>query len=69
VAFVFMQQIKTECNVTDRGVRKWIQKGRFPKPDGNLNGRNFWLPETFAQWKADALAGKYRRVSNLSRPE
>jgi hypothetical protein len=67
--FVFMQQIRTECQVTDRGVRKWIAKGRFPKPDGNLNGRNFWLAETYAQWKAEVLDGKYQLQSSLRRPE
>ena len=48
--------------VTDRALRKWISKGRFPQPDGNLNGRNFWLARTVRQHKADVLAGRYKLV-------
>jgi len=40
---------------------------RFPPPDGNLNGRNFWKASTYQKWKADALAGKYGRQSTLPR--
>ena len=51
--------ITQDNNVTDRCLRKWIATGRFPAPDGNLNGRNFWLRSTYERWKADVLAGKY----------
>jgi hypothetical protein len=41
--------------------------GKFPPPDGNLNGRNFWCRSIYRQWQADVLAGKYRKASNLTR--
>ena len=65
--FVFARQILDDQKITDRGLRKWIAQERFPRPDGNLNGRNFWRPETYKQWQEDVLKGKYRRVSHLSR--
>jgi hypothetical protein len=40
---------------------------KFPPPDGNLGGRNFWFRSSYAKWQADVLAGRYRRESNLSR--
>lgn len=65
--FVFARQILEDQQITDRGLRKWIAQERFPRPDGNLNGRNFWRPETYKHWQEDVLKGKYRRVSHLSR--
>jgi len=59
--------------ITDRALRKWIELGRFPKPDGNINGRNFWLASTVRQHRADMLAGKFsqlrRPVARASAPE
>jgi len=62
---VFMSEITRDNCVTDRGVRKWHKTGKFPAPDGNLNGRNFWKRSTYRKWQADVLDGKYRRPSNL----
>jgi hypothetical protein len=53
--------IRADNSITDRCLRKWVELGRFPAPDGNLNGRNFWLRSTYEQWKADVLAGRYRQ--------
>lgn len=64
---VFMSEITRDFDITDRGVRKWIATDKFPPPDGNLNGRNFWKASTYRQWKSDVLAGKYQRPSNLPR--
>jgi hypothetical protein len=64
---VFMSEITRDNGVTDRGVRKWRMTGKFPAPDGNLNGRNFWRRSTYRQWQADVLAGKYHKASNLPR--
>lgn len=47
--------------ITDRCLRKRIAAGKFPRPDGNLNGRNFWLLGTYRRWKADVFAGKFRQ--------
>ena len=65
--FIFARQILDDQKITDRGLRKWIAQERFPRPDGNLNGRNFWQPETYKRWQEDVLKGKYRRVSRLCR--
>jgi hypothetical protein len=67
---LYMSDICTDLNVTDRCVRNWVASGRFPAPDGNLNGRNFWFRSTRARWKADLRAGKYRveRIPSGLRP-
>jgi hypothetical protein len=65
--FVFMPEIMTDNCIGDRGIRKWQSSGKFPPPDGNLNGRNFWRRSTYRKWQIDVLAGRYRRVCNLSR--
>jgi len=56
---VWSPEIRRAEGIGDRGFRKWIASGRFPLPDGNLNGRNFWLRSTYVRWKADVLAGRY----------
>jgi hypothetical protein len=56
---VYASRILTDNDITDRCLRKWIAVGRFPKPDGNLNGRNFWLMSTYKRWEAEVLAGRY----------
>jgi len=53
--------IRRPENIGDRGFRKWIATGRFPPPDGNLNGRNFWLKSTYEHWKSEVLAGRYAK--------
>lgn len=58
---VFTAEIMRDNCIGDRGLRKWIACKKFPKPDGNLNGRNFWQRYTYQQWKADVIAGKYRQ--------
>jgi hypothetical protein len=62
---IYSADVTSDNNISDRCLRKWIVAGRFPAPDGNLNGRNFWLASTYARWQADVLAGRYsqqRRV-------
>lgn len=56
---VFTSEITSDVCIGDRGLRKQVATGRFPAPDGNLNGRNFWLRSTYERWKADVLAGRY----------
>lgn len=68
---VFSPTIRRENDdITDRCLRKWIELSKFPEPDGNLNGRNFWFRSTYEAWKADVLAGKYsqRRRPGVSTP-
>ncbi len=49
-------------NIGGRGLRKWISLGRFPKPDGNLAGRNFWFRRTYERWRLAVAAGKYSQT-------
>jgi hypothetical protein len=56
---LWAHEIRRAESIGDRGFRKWIAESRFPTPDGNLNGRNFWLRSTYERWKADVLAGRY----------
>jgi hypothetical protein len=58
---VWSREILDAEKIGDRCLRYWIADGRFPQPDGNLNGRNFWLRVTYDVWKADVLAGRYRQ--------
>lgn len=62
---VFVAEIVKDLSLTQRGLRKWILAGKFPQPDGNLYGRNFWQLATYRQWKNGALAGKYSRQTAL----
>jgi hypothetical protein len=69
---IFAARVCSENSIGDRALRKWIQRGVFPPPDGNLLGRNFWNAATYHQWLADVAAGKYRlarRPGNLRNPE
>jgi hypothetical protein len=56
---VYTGDITADNRITDRGLRKWVASGRFPPPDGNLNGRKFWLLSTYQAWQADVVAGRY----------
>jgi hypothetical protein len=65
---IYSADVTSDNNITDRCLRKWIVNGRFPPPDGNLNGRNFWLPETYRAWQADVLAGRYSQQRRPGAP-
>lgn len=65
---IWSREILDAENIGDRGFRKWVASGRFPKPDGNLNGRNFWLRSTYESWKVDVLAGHYAQNRRPGRP-
>lgn len=56
---VYSADILRAERVTDRCLRAWVARGTFPKPDGNLHGRNWWRGETYRQWRADVAAGKF----------
>jgi hypothetical protein len=60
---VYSRQILDENGIGERCLFKWVHDTppRFPAPDGNLNGRNFWHRSTYEAWKADVAAGKYRQ--------
>jgi hypothetical protein len=60
---IYSRQILDENGVGERCLHKWVHQipPRFPPPDGNLNGRNFWHRSTYEAWKADVDAGKYRQ--------
>lgn len=64
---VYSADVCRDHRISQRCLRKWLAKGRFPRPDGNLHGRNFWLRSTYRSWQVDVRAGKFARVSNLAR--
>jgi hypothetical protein len=59
---VWGADLRRAIGVCDRALRQWITRGQFPAPDGNVNGRNFWLRSTVEQWRADVTAGKYAQA-------
>jgi hypothetical protein len=61
-ARVFIAEILGEVQMADRGVRKAIAAKRFPKPDGRLFRRNFWLRSTYEQWKAEVSKQAHHRL-------
>lgn len=58
---IYSAEITANNLVTTRCLRKWIAAGRFPAPDGNLHGRNFWLLSTYQRWQQEVLAGKFKQ--------
>jgi hypothetical protein len=58
---VYSDRIRIENGVGDRCLRKWIARGLFPIPDGNLAGRNWWHASTYERWLDDVAAGKFRQ--------
>ena len=66
-SLVFMREIRRDNAVTDRCVRKWIAAGKFPQPDGNRCGRNFWLRKTYRRWQEHVLAGGLKQLSHLAK--
>jgi hypothetical protein len=63
--WVFIEEITADLKMTDRGLRKAIAGQRFPKPDGRLFKRNFWLRSTYNAWRGDVLAGKHATKCTL----
>ncbi len=60
---IFMSKITRDLERTDRSIRQMIAAGRFPRPDGKLNGRSYWLLSTYLMWRRDVAAGKYSQVN------
>lgn len=64
---IYSSEITAKNGVTTRCLRKWIATGRFPTPDGNLHGRNFWFLSTYRRWQQDVLAGKFAQTRRPNR--
>lgn len=65
---IYSARIQHDEEIGDRGLRKWIATGKFPPPDGNLHGRNWWYPATYRRWQEDVAAGRFsqaRRPPNV----
>ncbi len=56
---VWSSEVLRREGVCDRALRKWVRRGRFPKPDGNLLGRNWWWRSTYDTCRTEVLAGRY----------
>lgn len=59
--------ITADLNVTDRCLRKRVASGRFPAPDANIEGRNYWLTSTYRKWKESAISGAFARREFFNR--
>ena len=66
---LWSSDIQRDNRISERCFRNWVVAGRFPKPDGNIAGRNFWRRATYAQWQSELLAGKFsqNRLGRLAR--
>ena len=49
-------------NLSERSFRNWRSAGIIPDPDGNVLGRDIWMPETFTKTNAELLSGKHSRI-------
>lgn len=57
--FFFIDRVTELLDIAPRTVRLWVKEGRFPKPDGNVSGRNFWLESTLLRWQTAAIDGRF----------
>jgi predicted DNA-binding transcriptional regulator AlpA len=65
--FIYTNHILAHLGISDRCLRKWVKDGRFPRPNGNLHGRNFWLISIYRRWVAAVMAGRFGRApTNLT---
>jgi predicted DNA-binding transcriptional regulator AlpA len=61
---VYTSHILSQLGISDRSLRRRIKDGRFPRPDGNVHGRNFWLMSSYTRWVAEAKAALTCRLSS-----
>lgn len=59
---VWATDIRQALAIGARCLNGWMARGKFPPPDGNVNGRRFWLRSTVEQWRTDVAAGKYAQT-------
>jgi hypothetical protein len=59
---IYAADILRAERITDRCLRNWISRDRFPAPDGNIHGRNYWRSETYQKWREDVAAGRYAQA-------
>lgn len=57
--FLFIDRVTELLGIAPRTVRLWVRERRFPEPDGNVGGRNFWLESSLLQWQAEAIGGRF----------
>lgn len=62
---IYTSEICRNYGITQRGLRKWIATGKFPRPDVNLHGRNAWYARTAEAHRVAVDEGFYRRDKRL----
>ena len=55
--------LQRRIGVTGMTLWRWIQGGKFPTPDIEINRRNYWREGTYAAWFA---ANQKTKQSNIS---
>jgi hypothetical protein len=61
-AVIWRSDFRRAFRIGERAFRNWMATKVVPAPDGNILGRDFWLPETYERAKAEILSGKHSRV-------
>jgi hypothetical protein len=58
---VWSSDIRQAFNISTRTFRNWRSAQIVPDPDGNVLGRDFWLPATFEKFKEDIVASRHSK--------
>lgn len=61
-AVIWASDFRRIFKISERTLRNWRQAKIVPDPDGNILGRDFWLPKTFEKMRAEILSGKHSQV-------
>ena len=52
-------------DISARGLRRWMEKGAFPRPDLTIANRDYWSDETLAENdRKNAIAAAERRPAS-----
>jgi hypothetical protein len=64
-SIVFAPAFDAFLGIKPRARRGWLAKGLLPPPDGNVQGRPFWLLATFQRFKSEVIAGRFASEKRL----
>jgi hypothetical protein len=61
-AVLWAADFRRAFKISERTFRNWRLAKIVPRADGNVLGRDFWLPETYEKMRAEILSGKHSRA-------
>jgi len=61
-AVKYASDFRAAFDVSERTFRNWRAAKIIPEPDGNILGRDFWLPATYEQTQNELLSGRHARL-------